>query len=94
MYALRVPSGTPPAEAAKYDRDHRCSQWVRTRLRWRSRRAETPVREFMAGDRDLRRVSDEQVDMVVLTAQLDQLGAEVRAYAGEHLAKGAQVLAS
>ena len=31
MYALRVSSGAPPAEAAKYDGDHRCSRWVRTR---------------------------------------------------------------
>jgi hypothetical protein len=45
------------------------------------------------GDRDLRRGGDEQVDMVVLTVQLDQLGAQVGTHAGEHLAKGAQVLA-
>jgi hypothetical protein len=31
MYALRVSSGAPPAEAANYDGDHRCSRWVRTR---------------------------------------------------------------
>jgi hypothetical protein len=31
MYALRVSSGAPPAEAATYDGDHRCSRWVRTR---------------------------------------------------------------
>jgi Helix-turn-helix domain len=46
MYALRVSSGAPPAEDAKYDGDHRCSRWVRTRERWRSRRAETPLKEF------------------------------------------------
>jgi hypothetical protein len=38
-------------------------------------------------------VGDEQVAMVVLTVQLDQLGAEVGTQAGEYLAKGAQVLA-
>jgi hypothetical protein len=26
-----VSSGAPPAEAAKYDGDHRCSRWLRTR---------------------------------------------------------------
>jgi hypothetical protein len=41
----------------------------------------------------VRRVGDEQVDVVVLTIQLDQLGADVGTHAGEHLAKGAQVLA-
>ena len=45
------------------------------------------------GDRDLRQVGDEQVDVVVLTVHLDQLGAEVGTHAGEHQAKGAQVLA-
>jgi hypothetical protein len=33
------------------------------------------------------------MDGVVLTVQLDQLGAKVGTDAGEHLAKGAQVLA-
>jgi hypothetical protein len=53
------------------------------------------LREFTsrAGDRDLRRVGDEQLDMVVLTVQFAQLGPEVGTHAGEHLAKGAQVLA-
>jgi hypothetical protein len=41
----------------------------------------------------VRRVGDEQVDVVVLTVHLDQLGADVGTHAGEHLAKGAQVLA-
>jgi hypothetical protein len=31
MYARRVSGGAPPAEAAKYDGDHRCSRWLRTR---------------------------------------------------------------
>jgi hypothetical protein len=30
MYALRVSSGAPPAEAAEDDGDHSCSRWVRT----------------------------------------------------------------
>jgi hypothetical protein len=46
MYVLRVSGDAPLAEDAKYDGDHRCSPWVRTRQRWRSRRAETPLREF------------------------------------------------
>jgi hypothetical protein len=33
------------------------------------------------------------VDVVVLAIHLNQLGAEVGAHAGEHLAEGAQVLA-
>jgi hypothetical protein len=60
--------------------------------------AQPPSRDALAGvhqpgDRDVRRVGDEQVDVVVLTIQLDQLGADVGTHAGEHLAKGAQVLA-
>ena len=60
--------------------------------------AQPPRRDALAGvdqpgDRDLRRVGDEQVVVVVLTVQLDQLGADVGTHAGQHLAKGAQVLA-
>jgi hypothetical protein len=45
------------------------------------------------GDRNVRRVGDEQLHVIVLPAHLDQLGAEVGTYAGEHLAQGVQMLA-
>jgi hypothetical protein len=38
-----IDTGVPPQDAAKYDGDHRCSRWVRTRYRWRSLRADTPL---------------------------------------------------
>jgi len=50
-------------------------------------------RVHQPGDRDVRRVGDEQVDVVVLAVRLDQLGAEVGAHAGEHRPEGVQVLA-
>jgi hypothetical protein len=52
-------------------------------------RAETPLRESPAGRPRHAAGRRRQVDVVVLTVQLDQLGADV----GTHLAKGAQVLA-
>ena len=36
----------------------------------------------------MRRVRHQQVHVVVLPVRLHQVGAEVRAHAGEHLAKG------
>jgi hypothetical protein len=50
-------------------------------------------RVHQAGDGHVWRGGDEQVDVVVLAIYLNQLGAEVGAHAGEHLAEGAQVLA-
>jgi IS605 OrfB family transposase len=41
----------------------------------------------------MRRVGDQQVDVVVLAVHLDQLGAEIGADAGEHAPKHIQVLA-
>ena len=45
-YCRMMLNGAPPHDAAKYDGDHRCSRWVRTRNRWQSRRADTPLSEF------------------------------------------------
>ena len=91
---MRVSSGAAAAEAAKYDGDHRCWRWVRSWSRWRSRRAETPLRECTSpGDGDLRRGGDQQVDVVVLAVQLQQVGAEVGAHPGEHPLEGVQVVA-
>jgi hypothetical protein len=49
-YARMIDRGAPPHDAAKYDGDHRCSRWVRTRYRWRSLRADTPLREFTSAE--------------------------------------------
>ena len=44
-YCLMIDNVAPPHDPAKYDGDHRCSRWVRTRYCCRSLRDETPFNE-------------------------------------------------
>lgn len=49
MYSLMTDNGAPPQEAAKYEGDQKCAPHRYWRIwpgySWRSRRAETPLRE-------------------------------------------------
>jgi len=66
MYALRVSSGAPPAEAANYDGDHRSSPVDAHPVALaQPPRGDALEGVHRPGDRDMRRLGDEQVDVVV-----------------------------
>jgi hypothetical protein len=75
MYCLRIASGAPPQEAAKYDGDLKCPciEYLFTRpVNFaRRRRADTPLSEFTRAEiAILGRVGHQQVHVVVLTVEL------------------------